>query len=433
MAGLTEHVYMKVLLISANREDINMPTLPMGLGCVAAATQKDGHDVRFVDLLTTRDIPSVIKKTISEFVPQVIGISVRNIDDQAMDSTQFMLDQAKAVVALCRARSPAPIVLGGAGYSIFPQSALTYIDADMGIQGEGETAFVVLLKHIEQQADLSKVPGLYLPGRGRQAKRIYIKDLDKLPLPDPSLLIPAGVQQEKYWLPFQTRRGCPLNCSYCSTATIEGHILRQRSPAAVVRELKRWVGVGFNRVFFVDNTFNLPQPYAMDLCNRMAEASLDITWRCILYPNKISADLLKAMAGAGCREVSMGFESGDNDMLQTLNKRFNTDDIRRTSKILADCGIRRMGFLMLGGPGETRESVMRSFDFVESLDLDALKITRGIRIYPHTRLAKIAAQEGLIGAGDDLLFPRFYMVEELKQWLENYVRARAKNRPNWFC
>jgi radical SAM superfamily enzyme YgiQ (UPF0313 family) len=200
----------------------------------------------------------------------------------------------------------------------------------------------------------------------------------------------------------------------------------------VVGELTRWVAAGFKRVYFVDNTFNLPPSYALELCRRLTAASLDITWRCILYPNKISAKLVEAMAGAGCCEVSMGFESGDNDMLQAFNKRFDTDDIRRANKLLADCGIRRMGFLMLGGPGETRESVMRSFDFVESLDLDALKITRGIRIYPHTRLAKIAAQEGLIGAGDDLLFPRFYMVNELKQWLENYVSTRAKNRPNWF-
>jgi radical SAM superfamily enzyme YgiQ (UPF0313 family) len=423
---------MRVLFISANREDINMPTLPMGLGCVAAATQKHGHDVGFVDLLTAGEIRAAINRTIDEFAPQVIGISVRNIDDQAMDSTQFMLDQAKEVVALCRTRSPAPIILGGAGYSIFPQSALAYVDADMGIQGEGETAFVILLKHIEQKSDLSKVPGLYLLGRGLQAKRTFIKDLDHLPFPEPSLLLPAGLQKERYWLPFQTRRGCPLDCSYCSTATIEGHLLRQRSPAAVVGELTRWVAAGFNQVYFVDNTFNLPPSYALDLCRRLAAASLDTTWRCILYPHKISEDLVKAMTRAGCREVSMGFESGDNAMLQAMNKRFDTEDIRRASAILADHGIRRMGFLMLGGPGETRESVVRSFDFVESLNLDALKITLGVRIYPHTRLAKIAVEEGLIDGGDDLLFPRFYMVKELKQWLENTVRARAKNRPNWF-
>jgi radical SAM superfamily enzyme YgiQ (UPF0313 family) len=429
----TERVNMRVLFISANREDINMPTLPMGLGCVAAATQKEGHQVQFVDLLTTDNIRALVDQTIDEFAPQVIGISIRNIDDQVMDATQFMLDQAKEAVALCRKRSSAPIVLGGAGYSIFPQSALEYVAADMGIQGEGEAAFTVLLKCIEQQIDLSTVPGLYLPGRGLQAKRTYIKDLDDLPFPEPSLLLPAGFQKEHYWLPFQTRRGCPLDCSYCSTPAIEGHLLRQRSPAVAVAELARWVAAGFSQVYFVDNTFNLPPSYALDLCYRLAAASLDITWRCIIYPNRISEDLVRAMARAGCREVSMGFESGDDNLLQAMNKRFDTGDIRRASKILADYGIRRMGFLLLGGPGETHGSVKHSFDFVESLDLDALKITQGIRIYPHTRLAKTAVEDGLMDADDNLLFPRFYMVEELKQWLENYVIARIKDHPNWFC
>ncbi len=423
---------MRVLFISANREDINMPTLPMGLGCVAAATQKANHDVLFVDLLTTSDIRPMIRKTIDEFAPQVIGISVRNIDDQVMNSTRFMLDQAKAVVSLCKKLSNAPIVLGGAGYSLFPQSALEYLGADMGIQGEGEVSFPVLLKHIEQQTDLSGVPGLYLRGQGLQAKRTYIKDLGSLPFPEPSLLVSANGEKENYWLPFQTRRGCPLDCSYCSTATIEGHLVRQRSPAAAVRELTRWVGAGFNQVFFVDNTFNLPQSYAMDLCNRLAAASLDVTWRCILYPRKISEDLVKAMAGAGCCEVSLGFESGNNDILRALNKRFDTGEIRQANRILKDYGIRRMGFLMLGAPGETRKTVAQSFDFAESLDLDALKITLGIRIYPHTDLAKTAIEEKQITADDNLLFPRFYIVPELKEWLEEYVSDRAKNRPNWF-
>jgi radical SAM superfamily enzyme YgiQ (UPF0313 family) len=115
-----------------------------------------------------------------------------------------------------------------------------------------------------------------------------------------------------------------------------------------------------------------------------------------------------------------------------LNKRFDTGEIRQANRILKDYGIRRMGFLMLGAPGETRKSVAQSFDFVESLDLDALKITRGIRIYPYTDLAKTAIEEGLIAADDNLLFPRFYIEQELKEWLEEYVSDRAKNRPNWF-
>jgi radical SAM superfamily enzyme YgiQ (UPF0313 family) len=423
---------MRVLLISANREDMNMPTLPMGLGCVAAAAQQAGHAVKFVDLLTAGDVQPVIQQAINEFDPEVIGISARNIDDQIMGSTHFMLDQAKAVVALCRKLSEATIVIGGAGYSIFPQSALDYVGADMGIQGEGETAFPVLLKHIEQQTALSDVPGLYLPGRGLQAERMYVKDLDTLPFPEPALLLSEVPQAADYWLPFQTRRGCALNCSYCSTATIEGHLARQRSAAAAVRELVRWVAVGFKQVFFVDNTFNLPPAYALDLCHQIAQASLDMTWRCIIYPGKISEDLVKAMATAGCAEVSLGFESGQPDILRRMNKRFGTHEIRRANQIFSDYGIRRMGFLMLGGPGETRESVQKSFDFAESLDLDALKITLGIRIYPHTDLAKIAVAQGRIAADDDLLLPRFYVVKALEQWLKDFVNQRVRHRPNWF-
>ncbi|UCD79706.1 MAG: radical SAM protein [Desulfobacterales bacterium] len=423
---------MRVLLISANREDINMPTLPMGLGCVAAAVQRAGHAVEFLDLLTADDFQPVLRKKIAAFDPKVIGVSVRNIDDQVMESTHFMLDQAREVIEFCRQLSQAPIVLGGAGYSIFPQSALEYLGADMGIQGEGEIAFPVLLSHIEEKRDLSNVPGLFLPGRGQQAKRRFVKNLDTLALPEPSLMTSADRPNQPYWLPFQTRRGCPLNCSYCSTSSIEGHLIRKRSPEAAVQELAGWVNAGFSQIFFVDNTFNLPQSYAIELCRQLTESGLKLRWRCIVYPGRVSRPLVDVMARAGCTEVSLGFESGHHMILRDMNKRFDPNDIRRASDMFADAGIRRMGFLLLGGPGETRETVAQSFDFVESLALDALKITVGIRIYPYTKLAGIAVEEGRLAADDNLLLPRFYCVTELEEWLRKTVTERSENHPNWF-
>jgi radical SAM superfamily enzyme YgiQ (UPF0313 family) len=423
---------MRVLLISANREEINMPTLPMGLGCVAAAAQRAGHEVEFLDLMPVDDYQQTLKNRIAAFDPEVIGVSVRNIDDQAMGSTNFMLDQAREVIGLCRQLSAAPIALGGAGYSIFPQSALEYLGADMGIQGEGEIAFPALLSQIEAKKDLSNVPGLYLPGRGQQAGRRFVKNLDTIALPDPSLMTSGDCRKQHYWLPFQTRRGCPLNCSYCSTSTIEGHLIRKRSPEAAVQELADWVSAGFSKVFFVDNTFNLPQPYAIELCRQMAGAGLDFHWRCIVYPGRVSGPLVDAMAAAGCTEVSLGFESGHRIMLRDMNKRFSPRDIRRASDMFEEAGIRRMGFLLLGGPGETRETVAESFDFVESLNLDALKITVGIRIYPYTKLAGIAVEEGRIAADDNLLKPRFYCVKDLEEWLRQTVAERAARHRNWF-
>ena len=222
-----------------------------------------------------------------------------------------------------------------------------------------------------------------------------------------------------------------MNCNYCSTPTIEGHTVRKRSPGAAVEGIARHVEAGFRCFYFVDNIFNIPSSYAGELCQRLIAEELRVSWRCILYPGKVTEDLIKDMARAGCKEVSLGFESGCERIVRRMNKDYNLNDVRQASEMLADNGIRRMGFLLLGGPGETKESVEESLAFADSLGLDALRITVGIRIYPHTALAKIAVEEGMIQPSDDLLFPKFYMVKGLEDWLRETVTAWMAERPNW--
>lgn len=424
---------MKVLLISANTEQINMPVLPLGMAYVAAAAQNAGHEVNTANLMAAQDIRQPLKAAVQGFEPEVIGISVRNIDDQVMENPVFLLDPVKKVIAECRRLSDAPIVLGGAGYSIFPRRVLDYLKADMGIQGEGETAFVMLLERLERQADVSVIPGLRLPAAGDRQKSQFVKDLDDHPLPLPNihLHLPCNAKDEEIWIPVQTRRGCPMDCSYCSTASIEGRIMRRHSVAWVLEFMRRYADAGFKRFFFVDNTFNFPLSYAKGLCEQMIAAGLNIQWRCILYPWKVDEALVAKMAQAGCREVALGFESGSEQVLKRLNKRFGPDDIRRISTMLAKHKIHRMGFLLLGGPGETRQSVEKSLYFADSLETEAMKITTGIRIYPHTPLHRIAVDQGLIALDDDLLFPRFYMAADLQGWLEEIVGRWLERRSNW--
>ena len=423
---------MKVLLISANTEQINMPTLPLGLACVAMATRKAGHQVAFLDLMSEDDVQAVIREAMEGVAPDVVGISVRNIDDQSMEKPNFLLEPVRRVVSSCRSLSDVPIVLGGAGYSMYPESALEYLGADMGIQGEGELAFPILLDRMQQGDDLSGTPGLYLPGRGLQVKRRVAKNLDALPFPEDHLWgSSSDVEDPEFWLPFQTRRGCPMNCSYCSTAMIEGKITRKRSPSLAVQEIKRQAENGFDRIHFVDNTFNLPLSYAKALCRQLVSAKVDVKWRCILYPAKVDEGLVRLMTRAGCQEVALGFESGCNRILQAMNKHFNSEEVRRISQVLGDYGIRRMGFLMLGAPGETKESVEESLVFADSLNLEMVKVTVGIRIYPNTALAETAITEGVISPNDDLLQPRFYLARELQYWLPAVAKSWLAKRPNW--
>ena len=421
----------RVLLVSANREEINMATWPLGAACVAAAAIQAGHDVWLLDLMHVADPHAAIEKAIRDFTPEVIGVSVRNIDDQSMMNTTFFLDDVKNLIACCRSQSTAPIVLGGAGYSIFPESALNYLGADMGIAGEGESAFPELVGRIKSGSSLSGPYVLYRSGSRQEGTRRFARSLDQFPLPEIGLVTLAPYEAGDFWMPVQTRRGCSLACSYCSTPAIEGLKFRKRSPESVVRWLATCVDAGIKKFHFVDNTFNLPPSYAKELCSLIIKDRVAITWRCILYPWKMDGKLAELMARAGCREASIGSESGSDDMLRSMNKRFTSGDVKRTAEMIARIGIQRMGFLMFGGPGETLDTAEESLRFAESLNLDTLKITIGIRIYPGTALAQKAVEDGIINRNDGLLLPRFYMVPGLEEPLRGLIGKWRSGRPHW--
>jgi radical SAM superfamily enzyme YgiQ (UPF0313 family) len=415
---------VRVLLISPNTERMNMPTLPLGLALVAAATRRAGHETHLLDLLTAPDPLSAVRRTIDQFQPEVIGLSIRNVDDQSMQDTKFLLEPVRDAVAACQAASQAKLIVGGAGYSIFPEAALEYLGADYGVGGEGEVVFPALLERLERGQDAAGPPGVYVRGGTDPATRVFADELDLLPLPDAELWASADPRDPDLWVPVQTRRGCPLACNYCSTSELEGTDVRMRTPSRVVEHVARIAEAGFRRIYFVDNTFNLPPAYALELCRRLAELRAGLSWRCILYPHQVSEELTEAMARAGCVEVSLGFESGSPGVLRVMNKRFEPQEVREISERLAAHGIRRLGFLLLGGPGETKESVDESLAFARSLGLEMLKVSVGIRLYPHTPLARLAVEEGMVAAEDDLLVPRFY----IQPGLEDYIRKVQGDR-----
>jgi radical SAM superfamily enzyme YgiQ (UPF0313 family) len=422
---------MRVLLISGNREDVDIRVPALGLACIAAACESAGNEVILLDLLVEKDPRSAVIHAIANFHPEVIGISVRNIDDQRMRNPRFLLDQAREAVHWCREAGNVPVILGGAGFSILPQAILDYLDADMGIQGEGEAVFPELLKRLSAGESVEGLPGLYRKGKAPPVKRAFTQNLDEFPLPDPILIARSLAGATDAPVPVQTRRGCSFSCSYCSTPTIEGKTVRRRSPESVVSWLKRWVQEGFHKFYFVDNTFNLPADYAMQLCSSIINAGMNISWRCILFPGKLEPVLIETLAEAGCKEVSIGFESGSEKMLRRMHKPYSLGEVRLAVDLLRRNNIRSMGFILLGGPGETRESAEESLAFAETLDLDALKLTIGIRIYPNTDVAETAQAEGMISSESDLLLPRFYVVRDLEDWLYDTVTRRMSLHPNW--
>jgi len=422
---------MKVLFLSVAMPDLIMPTLPLGVVSVATAARAVGHDVRLLDLPAGSDLAAAVAGAVADFAPDAIGLAVRNIDDQSMAGTRFLLDPLATVVSACRACSGAPVILGGAGYSMYPERLLEWLDADIGIKGDGEAALPAVLDHLGMGVEVSMVKGVYVRGRAPVKTACAVPDMSRLVQPDADLWPCSEQERAGLWLPFQTRRGCAFGCSYCSTASIEGTTLRSRDPKIVAGHIRRHYEAGFRRFYCTDNTFNLPADYARDLCHVLAKSALPVSWSCIVYPYRVGEELVADMARAGCAEVALGFESGSPAMLKSMNKRFSLFDVRHAARLFHKQGIRLNGYLLLGGPGETRETVHESLEFAGSLPLDFLKITTGIRIYPATALAAAAVSEGVIGHDDDLLYPRFYLAKGLDGWIQDEIARWAESRPRW--
>lgn len=286
-----------------------------------------------------------------------------------------------------------------------------------------------MLDRLASGAEVHGLPGVWLPGRPAAAAN-FPALLDAWPLPSPELWIPPQAARDKLWIPVQGKRGCPMVCAFCSTKDIQGLKIRRRSSEAIVGWLEEMASRGYRNFAFVDATFNIPPSYAKEICRAIIERGLDVSLWCIVYPKWVDRELAGLMARAGCREVSLGFESGSDEILATYNKRFQGEEVRTISRMFADAGVRRTGFLLLGGPGESGETIEESLRFAESLQLDAFKITVGLRIYPATALAAAALARGLIARDDDLLQPKFYLEPRLEDWLPERIADYRKAHPS---
>ncbi len=323
---------MRVLFISALSETGVQVPLPLGMACVAAATEKSGYIIRCLVLGPRAGREDLIRQACEQFRPDVIGVSVRNIDDQNRACPQFLLQHVRELVKACRDASTALIILGGAGYSIFPESALAYLGADAGIQGDGEIAFPALLWWIEQGKPGAAPDGVYLANQTATPAK-FTPDIESQRLPESRLWLDfPGCTAMR--IPVQSRRGCPMDCIFCSTSVIQGRTIRHRAPETVVRWMAELRESGFRSFYFVDNTFNLPAWYAKEVCREMIAAGLGLDWWAIIYPKWVDAELVELMAEAGCTQVSLGFESGSEAILKQLNKRFTPAESARFLKCL---------------------------------------------------------------------------------------------------
>jgi len=343
---------MRIAFVSANREMLPDACIPLGLLYVLAATPSH-HEKKLIDLAFAEDVNDLIADELQKFRPELVAIGIRNIQNNDYSGVSTNLEPLKSLMAEIRAHTNAPIVLGGAGFSVMPAALMKVLGADYGIAGEGEKLFPMLLECIEQ----GKPPpaGVFAKSKAGQNRDPVVKsflDLDQLTLPDRSLI------DRKYYSLYgtdsiQTSRGCPLHCSYCTYPIIEGSSLRLMDPKRVGDEFEQSAALGAQHVFIVDSVFNMPAVHAKSICRELITRDNPMPWTCYVNPLSFDDELAELMVQAGCVGMEVGSDSGCDDVLRSLRKGFTTAHIRQLHARAQDVGIADCHTFILGTEGET--------------------------------------------------------------------------------
>jgi radical SAM superfamily enzyme YgiQ (UPF0313 family) len=421
---------MNILLISVNREKMPYPVFPLGLAYLVRVLKDGGYRIEVLDLCFSQDPSVELEKTFRRFQPDLIGLSLRNLDNLTYPASVSYLKEVEEVIQTCRQYSSAKLVIGGSGYSLAPKELIQRLDVDFGIVGEGEEIFLQLVESLKNGNPLFPSPhllikGAPLPDLTGGTKVLPIKTPDRF-------LFETGRYLEKGGMVnIQTKRGCPFSCIYCTYPLLEGKEVRLRKTEEVVDELQGLTEEGLDYVYFVDDIFNYPSSYAEDLCREMIRSRIKVKWSAFVNPGFLTKDLLKWMGEAGCVGIEFGTDSGSARMLENYRKSFGTEDIIRSSQSCSALGINHCHYILFGGPGEDDETVEESFRLMDRLDPTAVIAMLGIRIYPGTGMERVALSQGVIRPDSNLIFPHFYVSPVLKGRLEEIVREKALERKQW--
>ena len=430
---------MRVLLVSANRERIPDPIFPLGLAYVAAAARQARHEVEVADLCFGRAPLQRLTRQVRHFRPDIVGLSLRNVDNAAYPRTVDYLQHHRAVIDVLRTVTSAPVVLGGSGFSIMPEAYMKVLNGDWGVAGEGETTFVELLAALESGQEPTGIAGVV--GRhGRscapcpapvlvQEKRP--QDWSDGPWPARDLFDYARYIRRGGMGNVQTKRGCVFKCSYCTYPLLEGNRFRARTAADVVDEIEALMqDYGPHPIFFVDSILNFPRGHVEAICEEILRR-VNVRWSCYATPVKLDRRQAQLMAAAGCDGIELGTDAVDDDQLSRLGKSFNAEIAEQANRYCMEAGLRVCQTLIFGAPGETRDSIRTTCRALRRMSPTAVVAMTGVRLYPGTPLTNSLIEQGRITKDAIGLLPAFYIEPEIADFLPCHLRQQALAAGNW--
>lgn len=405
---------MKVLLIQSHlgRSEPGPATFPLGLCYLATALTR--HTVKILDLnlWDARAAGAVLSRTLIEQKPDVVGLSIRNIDTTQRGDIFYYLKAVPPTARLIKQTSPGiRLIAGGSGFSIFPREIMERIpELDLGIFLEAEESLPELLDNLNSPGH---VQGIYFRDNGSVvfSGARALPDFARLPIPrrDHDLIdMAAYMRSDGSNIGVQSKRGCCQACAYCNYPYLSGGQLRLRSPEQVADEIQCLVNLGVKRFCFVDNVFNVPVAHAEAICHAIIRRNLDVEWSAWFEVKHTTSELVDLARQAGCRHFGFSPDAATDRGLALLAKGITAADLRRSYRIIRQGRGIRAGYNFFILPGMSLREIFGTLAQIFWIPL----VTKGkarvmglgwIRIEPDTAIHRRAEAEGIIAKDTNLL------------------------------
>lgn len=364
---------------------------------LGAVLKGKGFDVAVLDLGIGSEPYKMLDKTLDELKPRTVGFT----------STTPLYFEVKEISGIVRKKfdRDVRIVYGGPHATALPEDSLMDAEIDIVVSSEGEETMLEIL----EGKPLAEIKGIYYKENGKikfTPPRQLIKDLDTLPFPALDLYdikrykCPKFLSKGTPTANMETSRGCPCACTFCNK-NISGRPFRKKSPDRVVDEIKYMLQMGVGEIRIIDDQFATDIERAKVICEKIIQAGLKFPWNLGngVRVDCVDEEFLILAKRAGCYQVGIGFESGDQKSLDGINKGIKIEESVRCMELIRKVGLESVGFFMLGLPDDTEESLKKTVDFALKLMPDYAKVTITIP-FPGTALFEDYERRGLIKSRD---------------------------------
>jgi len=430
---------MRVLIVSSNRQKVQETPLvafPSGPAYIAGAALEAGHDVEVFDACFTGDIQGELSAQVKRFDPEAIAVSIRNIGAGDVPKMLDLRLPIKEITDCLKRATSAPIVLGGPAFWNFGPELLEYLDMDYGIRGEGELTFPTYLEALEAGGDINRIPGCVFRDNGiiSQVPVEAVDDLDSTPFPAFELFDIDAYNGLGTFPAIFTKRGCSFHCTHCPRTALEGSRYRLKSPARVIAEIERARSAGdINMFYFIDNLFNFPLQQAREICEELVERKTGIAWTTdSVTPLGGTEDFCRLMKESGCVTVCLAIEHGSASMLERMKRGYTTEHIREAAANIEKAGIPYLITLLLGGPGETPDTIREAIELVDDLPAPQFVLaTVGIGLEHNLGIIADAIRDGQLADESELFEGRSYLSPALPEDYLKELVATLRAKGSW--